>query len=970
MFHDAIGVRRGAPGTVLSVTQTTDGYLWLATSAGLTRFDGVRFEAFVPSRGTTPQRIYRLFAAPDGGLWMTSRRSGVNRVKGTEIVSYGQEDGVPRGLSYDLAIDRDRVVWLATQSGLARFDGSRWQRLGAESNVPDRPVRSVLAAADGTVWIGAGRTLMARRPGAAAFALVTEAADDIISIAQAPGGEVWIADQARHVRVAARADGTAISSTPIDAIARGLLFDRDGSLWIAAASDGVVRARWADRHSTLGPAMIERFGSEQGLSGDEAFDVRQDIEHNIWIGTSAGIDLFRNTALIGAAVPPRTHGARLADAGNGAMWVGAENQPLMRIRDQVETILPINHVTALARDSKATLWVLGLEGFAKVVDGKLVSLPRPPVGRAQSSSLAPDLTGRVLAVFNANQGAMAFENGRWSRFSLPGIASEDINTAYADRRYRVWLGHDDRITLIDGPATRTLSNADGLRTGRVITIGEGRDRVWFAGPDGIAAFANGAVHMLPRIEGDAVERVSGIAEDDGGSLWLNCSRGIIRLDAGEVDRALDTNVSPRPRVFDYLDGTIGGVALTPSASALRGSDNRIWFVGFDSLVWIDPANIERNPVPPPVHIESIAVGGKEFPAAPEVRLPVGTTQLQITYTALSLSIPGRVRFRYRLSKVDQDWNEAGPRREAFYTNLEPGRYQFEVIAANNDGVWNEQGAAVTLILPPAFYQTTAFRGITVIAAAGVAWLLYRRRVAHLAVLVHERLETRVAERERIARELHDTLLQSVQGLILRFQAVALKLSPDEPARVAMETALSRADDVLSEGRERVRDLRRAATKSDLAQDLGAVGEDLARESKIQFQLTVEGQPRPLHPLVIDEAYWIGREALINAFTHAGAARIEFDVAFESGGLRCRCRDDGKGFDEALLNSGARQNHWGVSGMRERASRIGATVHLWTRPGAGTEVELQVPRRSAYIEPATSRWSWLRRFGEKKVEHGA
>lgn len=973
MFHDALGVRRGAPGTVIGIAQSTDGYLWLSTSVGLVRFDGVRFDPFTPTDGVTIARVYRVFAAPDGGLWVTSRLSGVSRVNGGRIVSYGEKDGVPRGLSYDLAIERDHTVWIATQSGLAWFDGSRWHRAGAELNVPDGAVRAVLVAADGTVWIGAGDMLMARPLGSSRFRAVTRASDEIISMAQAPGGEIWVADQAAHVRVAAHANGTPISSEPIHALGRGLLFDHDGSLWIAAASAGVVHVRWADRQSTLGPPIVERFGSEQGLSGDEAFEVRQDIEQNIWVATSGGIDIFRKTALIGAAVPPRTHSARLADAGNGAIWVGAENHPLMRVHDRVEATLPIHHVTALARDAAETLWVFGDEGFAKIIHNRLIALPRPPIGRAEAMSLAPDGSGRLLAVFSLSKGAMVFDHGRWSPFSLPGVASTDITLVRASRGERVWVGHDERLTLIErtgaGTRTRTFSRADGLRTGAVITVSDGRDRVWISGADGIAAFTGGAMRMLPPIEGDAVTRVTGIVEDDAGALWLNTNRGIMTLSAAEVARGLDSHLAPRPRVFDYLDGTIGGTSLTPAGSALRGSDNRIWFVGFDSLVWIDPSNIGHNPVPPPVHIESIAVAGTEFPADREVRLPVGTNQLQINYTALSLSIPGRVRFRYRLSSVDANWHDAGGRREAFYTNLAPGRYQFEVIAANNDGIWNERGATATFILPPMFYQTDAFLALVLLAIAAVAWFLYRRRLALIAGMMRERVETRVSERERIARELHDTLLQSVQGLILRFQAVSSKLPPDEPARHALEAALSRADDVLSEGRERVRDLRSAAPKGDLVSALTTIGEDLARESTIQFQLIVDGQPRALHPLVMDEAYWIGREALINAFTHARATRIEFTVAFERRGLRCRCRDDGAGLDEAVLTGGARQLHWGLPGMRERAARIGGTLDIQSRPGSGTDVELRVPGRTAYSGPAMPRWRGFRRF-RMKVDHDA
>jgi signal transduction histidine kinase len=374
----------------------------------------------------------------------------------------------------------------------------------------------------------------------------------------------------------------------------------------------------------------------------------------------------------------------------------------------------------------------------------------------------------------------------------------------------------------------------------------------------------------------------------------------------------------------------------------------LWFVGFDNLVSIDPAAIDTNAVPPPVHIQSIASGGTTYSTATGVRLPVGASNLQIKYTALSLSMPDRVRFRYRLDGVDAEWQEAGTRREAFYTNLGPGSYRFQVIAANNDGVWNDAGATLAFVIPAAYYQATWFRVLCTLAAAAAAWGMYRRHVRRLAVQMQGRIEERLTERERIARELHDTLLQGFQGLVLRFQAVATTIPSTDPSRTLMEDALARADDVLVEGRDRVRGLRGAASAvGDLAAALAQFGEQLARDASAEFSVVIEGEPRALHPVVRDEAYWIGREALVNAFHHAEARRVEVEIAFGSRDLRLRLRDDGRGLEPEVLKKGGRAEHWGLPGMRERASRIGGRLELWSRAGAGTEVELRVPSPTAY-----------------------
>jgi len=414
------------------------------------------------------------------------------------------------------------------------------------------------------------------------------------------------------------------------------------------------------------------------------------------------------------------------------------------------------------------------------------------------------------------------------------------------------------------------------------------------------------------------------------------------------------------KTLDALDGVRPGRA--PFQIAARSTDGRLWFANDLVLQMVDPGRQVINSVPPPVHIEAVKADRRAYSALQDLHLPALTRDLEFDYTALSLVLPQRVRFRYRLEGYDTDWKDAGTRRSAFYTNLSPDKYTFRVIACNNDGVWNEKGAALTFTLQPAFFQTTWFNALCAVVLILFIWVLYRLRVQIATERVRVRLSVQLAERERIARELHDTLLQGFQGLALRFQGVVKQIPRQEPIRQQMEEALDRADEALLEGRNRVRDLRsESANDDELPESLASWAEALEHDSKIEARVSVVGTRQLLHPIVYDEAGQIGREALTNAFRHSRASKIEVEIIYYPESLRLRIRDDGDGIDQALLGEG-RSGHWGLSGMRERAQKIGAQINIWSSPEAGTEIDLTIPATAAYQRDLkTSHLTWLKRF---------
>jgi len=386
------------------------------------------------------------------------------------------------------------------------------------------------------------------------------------------------------------------------------------------------------------------------------------------------------------------------------------------------------------------------------------------------------------------------------------------------------------------------------------------------------------------------------------------------------------------------------------------------------LQMVDPAHLEYNSMRPPVHIEGIIADRKSYSPREGLRLPPLLRDLEIDYTALSFVTPKKMLFRYKLENHDTEWQEAGTRRQVFYTDLPPGRYRFHVIACNNDGVWNETGDALNFSIAPTFYQTAWFRMVLFVLAAGVLWLFYFFRLQRATEQIQERLGARMEERERIARELHDTLLQGFQGLMLRLQAVLKTVPAEEPTHQMIESVLDRADQVLLEGRQSVRDLREeGAGGNELSGALVRCGEELAEGKASLFSLSVVGPPQALAPIVFNEVYRIGREALINAFQHSHAAKIELELTYSDSQLCLRIRDDGAGIDPDILGAG-KPGHWGLSGMRERARKIAAQLNIWSKPGAGTEIELTIPAKVAYPqEGKESFWPRMRRTLRKSIE---
>jgi signal transduction histidine kinase/ligand-binding sensor domain-containing protein len=965
-FHTTWTVSDGAPSGITQMVQTTDGYLWLATQTGLIRFDGVRFLPYEPANRMLPSHtIASLLATPDGGLWMGFVPSGAAFLKGGQLVTYDQSSGLPTAPVYALGRDGEGTVWLGTTRGLMRLEGATWRAIGSDWGFPEITVDSFFLDHQGRFWVSTIEGLFCLPPHARSF---ERNAGRSVRLAETKDGTLWMAENRTPLRPFPP------SKSVIELEGNQILIDRDDSMWVVTYGDGLARipnpAKLTNVRVPSDSRVIQRFAQKDGLSDNRVTSVLEDQEGNLWMGTKGGLDRFRRRNVVSGPFPYGSDNQDLAVIADraGSIWAGNIDQPLMQFQGNKMSFRGgKQRISCAYRGSDGTLWFGGENSLTRLAGDRLETIPLPhqvdPALQWRVQALTQDPAGGVWVSVSQN-GIFRLDRGVWTQWG--GVAALAKRTAvilFTDPAGRVWFGYTgNAVAVLDKDTVRTFSAPEGLQVGTVTAIGQSHGRIWVGGQFGLAVFDGNRFTMVVT-EAGGFKDVSGIVETANGDLWVNQGNGLAHISSAEVEATLkDVLHRMHGEIFDFQDGVLGTASpIRPLPSAILANDGRVWLSGTNGVSWIDPSRIYKNPLAPPVSVEAIYADGQHYEASTSATLPVLPSNVRIEYTALSLSVPERVRFRYRLEGFDKGWQDAGTRRAAFYTGLGPGRYHFHVIACNNDGVWNEAGAIVDLIVPPAFYQTAWFTAFCITAAGGLLWMLYLLRLRQMAAQMQSRLAERLAERERIARELHDTLLQGIQGMILRFQAATNRISASDPVRGLLEQALDGADEVMVEGRERVRDLRaHAHTALALSQAFSLVGEELLQDHpRTAFRVVVDGAPRELHLLVRDEAYRIGREALLNAFSHSGARRIEVELTYKRAELQLQFRDDGSGIDPKILGLG-RPGHWGLTGMRERAEKMGARLDIRSGAGAGTEIELRISSALAYRDmPGGSllRWPW-------------
>ncbi len=975
--HTAWRVQNGFfDGAPTSIAQTSDGYLWVGTSSGIVRFDGVRFVPWNPP-GVGPLRsaaINALLGAKDGGLWIGTVFSGWSRWGNRRLTQYPEPSASVVGSFLE---DGNETTWLTRKStgddlgSVCEVTRGQVRCYGESNGIPRRCCNALAKDNTGAFWLTsdtevlkwAPRSSSARRwkiPGA--IAVQTH-----VFLAPLSEDSAWIGvdvpGPGRGLELLSHGTWTPLVARGWDSRnvgVRALLTDSHQAFWVGTNDHGLYRIRGG---------KVDHFGSAEGLSSDFVLQVFEDREGSVWVVTANGVDCFRDLAVSSFSqregLSTKEIDSVLATR-NGTVWAGGDRGLDALRKSGISSLstgegLPGTQVTSLFEDHEGRFWV-GLDHTMTILkDGRFTQIRRPDgrelgfvVGMAEDidQDIWVEISGTPRELIRIHDLQVT------DRFPAPQMPA--ARRVAADPAGGIWLG------LISGDIARYRQGK--LETFHFERAADSFVRDLAVNADGSVLGATGygligwrdrKQQVLTVRNGLPCDAINTFVRDSNSTLWLYTQCGLVQITEQELQKWwANAAATLQMRVFVSADGMQGGLASFQAAA--RSTDGKLWFSNGIVLQMIDPLHLPVNSIPPPVHVEEITVNRQSFTLGSDLHFPALTRDVAIRYTALSFVAPQKVRFRYMLEGQDKTWQEAGTRREAFYTNLAPRSYRFRVIACNNDGLWNETGDTLSFTIAPAYYQTNSFVFLCAGAFFGGLWLIYLLRLNQATAQIQQRIGTRLEERERIARELHDTLLQGFQGLMLRFQAV-MKVLPDHgPARPMMEQVLDRADEVLLEGRQRVRDLREEGLNgNELSQALTRYGEELSQEHASSYSLSVLGTPQPLDPIVFNDVTRIAREALVNAFQHAQARRIEVALAYSDIGVCLRIRDDGKGIDPVILNGG-KTGHWGLSGMRERAEKVGAQLKIWSQAGAGTEVELTIRAKVAYPRiPRESLWSRIR-----------
>ncbi len=957
MHHTAWTAKDGLLGRADTLAQTADGYLWIGTSNGLYRFDGVEFERFSPPGSTLAAvAVDALLASRDGGLWVGFAAGGATYIgPGGEIRNYGHEHGLPVGVVRAFAEDHDGVIWVAATGGLARLEDGRWRPVRMEMNYPCRSANRFFLARDGTLWVaGSSPNRVLYLPKGSGQFQDLGLTSTMFGVVQLEDGTIVISEGATGVvrELNRRDDGTYSHQ-----IVEGLrdhprAVDRDGGVWLLG--QGANRVRMTSSPASAGgvaPEAIERLPASAGLSGRVSNDLLVDREGSIWSVSDTGLDRFRRRNLTWKRDSRVDGAASIVSDSKGVAWVISPRHDRLWRADDASPGPTVPYETDRGfLEREGSVWLSANGSFLRWADQRIerVSPPDELVARGYNFRvLAADMDrqGRLWASING-LGQFYLQHGKWTFVPvLDGRADWTAVKVHVDDADRVWLAYVTEVARVAHGQVREFSGADGLDIGPVLAIKSRGPTVWFGGERGLAFEKNDRFHTVHLVDDREVGAVYEVVPT-AASLWLNAAVGIVQIPEAEIVRlAEDAAYRVRYQLFDRVsdlpEPLLSHRRFVPAA---EGREGVLWFLTDNGIASLNPAHVVRNAVPPPVRIRALTVDDEAYDLNASVLLPPLSRTIRIDYTALSLAIPERVRFRYQLEGWETGWHDVGPRRTATYTDLNPGRYAFRVLASNNDGVWNETGATLSFTVAPAWYQTLWFSGLVSAGLAAAVVATYRRRVRNVSAALSARFDERLAERTRIARELHDTLLQTVQG-----SKMIADDALDRPGDAEhMSHALTRLSEWLGravqEGRGALHSLRDSTVQvNDLAEALRRIADDPTKPDEMTVALTVHGESRDLHPIVRDEIYRIAYEAIRNAYAHSNASSLEIELTYARD-LKLRVADNGDGIEPAVAVTG-RTGRFGVPGMRERAADIGGELII--ESAAGTSIRLTVPGRNAY-----------------------
>jgi len=976
------GVFSGGP---LAIAQTTDGYLWIGTQHGLLRFDGVRFVPWEPRLGdqALSLRVDGLLGARDGSLWIGTE-AGLMHWVDRKLFQYPDSQlpviNIIERLNGEVWFSRSqpygsegktfcRVVFLQTQcygagDGVALYGGG-----------------PITEDSSGSLWTGDATSLLRWRPGSVSIlrpkGLRGNVSDGVAAIVAQPDGIVlagidWsgpglglerVVNGVLRPFIVPGLDGSSLAVT-------ALLSDRRGSLWIGTEAEGIYRVH---------DGKVDRFRSSDGLSGDYITALYEDSGGDVWVATTKGVDCFRDlrvTSIPGLGGLGTDEVDSVVAAHDGTIWAGGSGA-LGSIRNgnissvRAKNGLPGNQVTSLLEDDRSRLWV-GIDDTLNIYENGRFRRINKPDGSSLGFvvGMAEDTSHNIWAEISGTpRGLLRIKNDIVQQeFPAPQMPAARKVAAAPDGA--IWLG------LISGDLGRYANEKLDIFhfEHRQTTFEKLAVNQLLVGPDGsvmgatsfgVIAWKNGKQQTMTVKNGLPCDDIEALITDDRGDLWLYAQCGLLDIPRTEVQEWWARPDSKLQfRLFDTLDGAQAGRA--PFNGAAKSPDGRLWFVNGTVLQSVDPANRQSDAVPP-VYVEGVVVDRQAYSVSNGLRLPPIKSELEIDYTAPSFALPQKIHFRYMLKGRETIWHDAGSRRQAFYDNLPPGKYTFQVIDSNSDGVWNVQGTSLFFEVLPTWYQTRTFFVVCLAAAVGMIWAIYQLRVRQIARAIGAKFDERLSERTRMARELHDTFLQTIQGSKFILD-VCLKEPPDpEKMHRAMGQVSGWLERATAEGRAALNSLRSSTTlKNDLGPALRRAAESGVVPNGMSISVSVIGDARELHPIVRDELYRIGNEAIQNAKAHSHAGHLGIDLTYGQD-VTLRIRDNGVGIDPTYATNG-REGHFGLQGMRERAARIGGRLTILSSAESGTDILVIVAGNLSFIYPHKGIFSRFRNLYRRAMRN--
>jgi len=940
--HQVWSSENGLPqNSVHQIRQTRDGYIWIATEGGVARFNGTQFTVFNQESDPafTSNDICCLAEDRSGVLWIGTA-DGLLRYDKGAFHRYTVADGLPSPVVLSVAPTDDGFV-LVTSGGLAKYDGQRFTSLELSPS-------AIGAGPNGTVWLSTATGLFSysqKQLRAVPFPNLPK--EPIEGLGSLKDGSLWARTRTAlllwnrgHLRTwhtGRELPGTRVQS---------FVADSRGNLWVGT-DQGLVLLPPA---ATIDKARLE---IQPALGATSILTIFEDQEHDLWVGTdTAGLHILRQQKF--RTLPPLSGYAitAITQTADGAIWSGSKGEGLFRyeagqIRHlSIKDGLLSDVILTLAADRDGSLWIGTPDGLSHLRSGKIKSytsadgLPDDFI-----RSLFSDKDGSLWV--GTRRGLAHWKDGRFTVLSrtdglkIDGLKSDLIGAMLRSSSDDLWVATLDGLVRIRNGKLTTFTKADGL-SGEVITslLEDANHTLWVGTKDGGLSRSSGSGFSPVRAH-DLPSEIDAMVEDAHGYLWFTSNRSVMRVLAAElIACGAASECHPQITTFGSSDGMpTEETSSSGHPGAWKTSDGQLWFATRKGVAVVNPINLPENHAPLPVIIERFTVDDTEWKFnGAEAIVPPGHVRYAFEYAGLSYVSPSRVRYRYMLEGFDKQWTLAGSRRNAYYTNLPPRHYRFRVQAANENGIWNETGAEFSFVIRPPFYRTPWFLGLTTILLAGLVFAAYKMRVR----VIRSQFDAVLAERTRIAREIHDTLAQGFVGVSTQLELTAHLLAQSHVPEAAQQVDRTRAlvREGLADARRSIWDLRVDSTQATLPLRLTNLVQQSSTEH-LKTNIDIGGTYRALAPSLENEVLRIAQEALANVVRHSEATRVELDLRYHPNELTLKICDNGIGF-KSIDTTLPAQGHFGLQGMRERAVQIGGTLNVESSSESGTIVTLRAP----------------------------